>query len=114
VESAKKLYVDKFPVRYATRDDDSFQVDDPPADLKWSWYALNWSEYLEWDGSSPISAEERERLQTLVRAIHRKGRHVRFYGAPDTKLAWEESKKADVDLIETDSLDAFNHYWSGI
>ncbi|GAC1343302.1 MAG: phosphatidylinositol-specific phospholipase C/glycerophosphodiester phosphodiesterase family protein [Myxococcales bacterium] len=102
-EDAKRAYASAPGVRFACRDSNEFrpgEVRDPHH----LWYALDWSDWFGWDGSGPMPDGERNRLRALVAAVHRAGRKVRFYAAPDTEPLWEESLGAGVDLVGTEKL----------
>jgi glycerophosphoryl diester phosphodiesterase len=49
---------------------------------------------------------ERARLKEIVAKAHQRGRKVRFWGSPDQPLFWKELLADDVDLINTDHLEA--------
>ena len=64
----------------------------------------NWRKNFRWSGKGVISAEERTKLNEIVRKVHSKGRRLRFWATPDTPAAWKVLKDANVDLINTDNL----------
>jgi hypothetical protein len=101
---AKTAYVQTYGTRYACRDSNSFRETDPTADNRWSWYALKWSSCVDWNGKDPMPADQEQRLRKLVDAIHAKGRRVRFYATPETRLYWQKAQETGIDLINTDRL----------
>lgn len=107
---SKQAYVEEYPTRYACRDSNDYKPEDPPADGKWTWYALKWSNYVKWYGEESIEPETHKVLESLVRDIHAKGRKVRFWSAPDTPHYWDAALKAGVDLINTDKLEELNQF----
>jgi hypothetical protein len=90
--------------RSFTRDEGSIHVDDPPADLRWSSYALSWSSYVAWNGEGEIDGRDRERLLCLVDRAHATGRTVRLYATPDVPAVWRALQDAGADFINTDDL----------
>jgi hypothetical protein len=68
------------------------------------WISDNWRSHFTWNGVNPISSEERSKLRSIVEKIHRSGRMVRFWGAPDRESVWREWHAAGVDLLNTDKL----------
>lgn len=100
----KQGMTDRYEYRPYCRDSNSFREDDPMADHRWRWYALNWNSYFDWRGDEPMPPETREELTSLVYQIHAKGRKVRFYATPETPLYWQAALDAQVDLINTDLL----------
>lgn len=103
-EKVKKAYVDSYPTRYACRDSNAFSVSDPTADSRWCWYALKWSDYIAWDGQGTMPEQEKKKLIELVQVLHKTGRKLRFWGAPDRESVWREALAAQVDLIGTDEV----------
>ena len=68
-----------------------------------------------WKGEGAMPQEERERLNTLVRKAHAKGRLIRFWLTPDApsperEAVWRELLAADVDLINTDDLKGLQEF----
>jgi hypothetical protein len=102
--AAKTAYVQTYRTRYACRDSNRYEVDDPAADNAWAWYALKWSAYIEWNGKGTIPEEQAKRLRQLVESIHAKGRRVRFYATPETEAYWSTARGLGIDLINTDRL----------
>jgi hypothetical protein len=64
--------------------------------------AFKWDRYFNWDGRGRMPAEEYARLRELVQAVHRSGRKLRVWSAPDTPQCWRIQRKAGVDLVNTD------------
>jgi len=110
----KRQYVDEYTPLLASRDSNSFSGDDPTATSDWSWYALSWDNFIEQDNDdSTITASEIARLNELTKAIHAKGKKVRYYSCPDKPAYWQAAIDANVDLINTDHLKELNEYLSG-
>jgi hypothetical protein len=106
----KSDYVSRFPVRYASRDSLQFHEEDPPADSRWNWYALKWSDFIDWDGEGVFPEAQKIKLLHLVTSIHAKGRKLRFWGAPDTSGIWAAAYTAGVDLISTNLLQGLGQF----
>jgi len=64
----------------------------------------NWTQSFTWKGTGPFPADERVKLQALVRKAHEASYRLRFWATPETVDAWRELRAADVDLINTDDL----------
>ncbi len=58
--------------------------------------------FSQWDGTTDLSADEREQLRQLVDEAHAKGVKIRFWGIPDTERAWQLSRDLGIDFINTD------------
>jgi len=91
-------------VRYAAYDGQLEDLDsEEPANLI-PWISGDWGATFRWTGTGEMAAEEKQRLKEIVDKAHRKGRQVRFWGAPDKPVFWSELLANGVDLINTDNL----------
>ncbi|RJP21216.1 MAG: hypothetical protein C4527_23800 [Candidatus Omnitrophota bacterium] len=107
---SKTSYMDRFSERRVIRDSNDYSPDDPAADNRWQWYALKWSNYIQWNGQDPFPDDQRQILISLVNDIHAKGRKVRFWSTPDAEGFWTLMLKCGIDLINTDKLDELNQF----
>ena len=64
----------------------------------------NWAAVFKWRGKGPIPPQEREKIRSAVQKAHSHGRRLRFWGAPDNPVVWQELYDDGVDLINTDDL----------
>ena len=64
----------------------------------------NWTFHFGWNGSRPFTEKERDKLATIVRQAHAKGRKVRFWATPEKSDVWDMLLEHRVDLINTDRL----------
>ncbi len=69
--------------------------------------SLQFSRYSDWkgDNSNEPGREDIKRLEAVVDSIHRAGKTVRFWGAPDNEMSWTLQVKIAVDLIGTDKIE---------
>jgi hypothetical protein len=74
-------------------------------------YSDPWSLYFTWTGNGPMPQEEKDRLDTLVADVHRKGKQIRFYAIPDKPEVWRVLLNAHVDWVNTDKLKEYNHFY---
>ena len=74
-------------------------------------YSDPWSLYFTWTGNGPMPQEEKDRLDTLVAEVHRKGKQIRFYAIPDKPEVWRMMLNAHVDWVNTDKLMEYNHFY---
>ncbi|PZP50518.1 MAG: hypothetical protein DI598_05360 [Pseudopedobacter saltans] len=70
--------------------------------------------YVKWDGSQNISDKDFNILKDLVDKVHKIGKKVRFWNAPDNVLAWETFIKLGVDYINTDHIETISSFFSTI
>jgi hypothetical protein len=102
-EASKKVFVEA-DVRRAVRDSNLYDPNDPAADHRWRYYALDWQKWINWNGEEGMPEAERRRLHCVVGDIHHKGKKVRFWAAPSTPGYWEELIAAGADFVGTDDL----------
>ncbi len=62
------------------------------------------------DGVKPLPEEEVLKIEKVVRQVHKLGKPVRFWGAPDYPEAWDTFRLSGVDLINTDQPERFADY----
>lgn len=102
-------------VRYAGCDGRLTDLDtELPADII-PMISDQWGGCFSWKGEGPMPAEERAKLQEIVRKSHAKGRLVRFWATPDMRspardAVWAELFAAGVDLINTDDLEGLRRF----
>jgi hypothetical protein len=91
-------------VRYAAYDGTLADLDsgDPPNLVPW--ISSNWTDTFRWRGSAAFPESEKDKLRSIVRKAHEKGRRVRFWNTPDMPGFWRELVGNEVDLINTDDL----------
>jgi glycerophosphoryl diester phosphodiesterase len=92
-------------VRYAALDGSLADLDsNEPADLI-PWISSDWTETFKWRASGNFPDTEKLKLKDIVAKVHQQGRKVRFWGAPDNPVFWQEMLANGVDLINTDDLE---------
>ncbi len=96
--------------RRACRDSNRWRQGDPPADERWTWYALRWSQLVGWDGQGRPSPVDLRRLREAVARIHALGRRLRLFHVPEQPAAWSAAIEAGVDLIGTDRPADLRHF----
>lgn len=103
-DGAKRALADRPGPRPYIRDSNSYSPDDPRADGKWGFYAVNYYAFLAWNGVDPMPAAQRRQLENLVNGVHAKQRALRIFANPDTPAFWREARAAGVDFVNTDQL----------
>jgi len=91
-------------VRYAAYDGQLEDLESNASPELVPWISSRWNGLFQWKGTGPIAENEREKLRALVELVHKQGRKLRLYAAPDNPLAWAELRSDGVDLINTDDL----------
>lgn len=102
--SAKRALVDRPPPRFWCRDDGQVQSQDPPADTKWRYYAVDWLRTVGWTGTGTIPEADLVKVKGALERAHAKGRKLRYYGSPDTPEYWRLMRELGLDFIGTDDL----------
>lgn len=113
-KTAKEGFVDTFSSRRAFRDSNDYTPDDPAADAKWRFYALDWKKYLAWNGDGALPGEDEARLSCIVANSHSAGREVRFYNSPDKTSGWQALVGHGVDFVHTDNLAGLDTFLEGL
>jgi hypothetical protein len=90
--------------RYAALDGELADLDLGKSTDLVPWISGNWYKTFLWRGQGTMDPEERVKLKAIVSRAHQQGRKVRFWGAPDQLVFWQELFNDDVDLINTDDL----------
>ncbi|MGV3508500.1 MAG: phosphatidylinositol-specific phospholipase C/glycerophosphodiester phosphodiesterase family protein [Sphingobacteriaceae bacterium] len=72
--------------------------------------SLYFKKYSKWKGEGKIPTEDRNRLQHVIDSVHTAGKPIRFWAAPDNKIAWTELMKLRVDYIGTDKIDELANF----
>jgi hypothetical protein len=103
------------PLRYAGYDG---RLSDMESDMSADLMPLisdRWPSHFTWRGEGPIPDEQRDKLLSVVRTAHAKGRLARFWATPDARsqareALWRELLAAGVDLINTDDLEGLRDF----
>ena len=101
-----KSMFDGETVRYAALDGELQDLDSDKSSDVIPWISGNWYRTFEWRGIGPMPADQKTKLKEIVARAHQQGRKVRFWGSPDQPVFWKELLDDDVDLINTDKLEA--------
>lgn len=72
--------------------------------------SASFSDYSRWNGNDPMSAEDSVSIKSFIDSGHEKGKIVRFWGCPDTELAWRTFLDMGVDVINTDRVAELGEY----
>lgn len=65
----------------------------------------NYRNHFKWLGQGNMPAEEKTKLQDLVKKVHAEGKKLRFWASPENEQVWRTLHEAGVDLINTDRLE---------
>ncbi|RXK59364.1 alkaline phosphatase [Lacibacter luteus] len=73
---------------------------------KVSLISIGFSSFSKWDGKQSLAADDENKLSKVIAEAKRLNKPFRFWGCPDTELAWKEFIKLGVDFINTDKVEA--------
>jgi alkaline phosphatase len=62
----------------------------------------NFRNYTNWNGKGIIPAQEKKKIDSVLKVAHQQGKKVRFWNAPDNLNAWYQFMNMGADLINTD------------
>src|SRR5690606_34799469 len=69
--------------------------------------------FSEWNGLGRLTDPDYRKVKTAVDSVHRLGKRIRFWAAPDTKTTWYEWIKMGIDYINTDQPTAAAAFMQG-
>ena len=77
----------------------------PISDQAWDKVALismSFGKFSDWKGTGSIATSELKEIERAIKIAHRYHKPFRFWGTPDSQLAWETFSRIGVDFINTD------------
>ena len=95
---------------WGTRDSNVFSTNESVLDTRWSDYALDWKQCVDWDGTGAMPDDEQRTLAYLVGYAHALHRKIRIYDAPDRPSVWAAECAAGVDFIGTNDLAGLSQF----
>jgi hypothetical protein len=100
----------KQPVRYLGIDGRPENLDANPSAELYPWVSGNWTLFFKWNGKGPMPADEKAKLNEMVKRAHEQGRKIRFWSTAENETMWKELLDAGVDYINTDKLDELQRF----
>ncbi|MES3019167.1 MAG: hypothetical protein V4721_15375 [Bacteroidota bacterium] len=67
--------------------------------------SLAFTRYSAWKGDGKPVKSDYQKLKHTVDSVHKAGKTIRFWAAPDNTTSWKLQKKLGVDLIGTDKIE---------
>jgi hypothetical protein len=99
--------------RLAFLDEDLTQAGKDSSNNIYTVASCKYSNLVKWKGKGKISEDDIQRLEYFVLQAHKNGRKVRLWGSPDKIKVWSELLKCNVDLINTDRINALRAFLTG-
>jgi alkaline phosphatase len=66
--------------------------------------SLPFTKFSEWKGEGPLEKKSRKLLKRTIDSVHRAGKTIRLWAAPDNAASWRMQMKLRIDLIGTDKI----------
>jgi hypothetical protein len=98
------------PVRFVGIDGRPENLDDNSPAVLYPWISGNWQLSFKWKGEGPIPADEKQKLNDMVKRAHEQGRKIRFWNTAEKPAMWKELVAAGVDYINTDKLNELQQF----
>ncbi|MGJ7033891.1 phosphatidylinositol-specific phospholipase C/glycerophosphodiester phosphodiesterase family protein [Niabella hirudinis] len=73
-------------------------------------FSANFKNYAAWNGAGTPDTASENALQRQIQSAHKRGKPVRFWGAPDAENAWRTLQRWGVDYINTDKIAELSQY----
>jgi alkaline phosphatase len=67
--------------------------------------SLPFVKFSSWKGDGSLERKSKKLLKHTIDSVHRAGKTIRFWAAPDNEASWLMQMKLRVDLIGTDKID---------
>jgi len=75
-------------------------------------FSAAFNDYCKWDGTNQLPDADKVLIKSIVNDIHKMGKKVRFWNAPDTENAWNQFMELGIDYINTDDPAKFATFCS--
>lgn len=73
--------------------------------------SLPFFDYASWNGKGSLTASQKEKVQGAIDQVHKMGKPIRFWAAPDGVTAWNTLYYMGVDIINTDKVELCADYF---
>jgi alkaline phosphatase len=74
--------------------------------------SASFADYSKWNGIGQMPEADKMLIKGIVDGIHKKGKKVRFWNAPDTENVWKQFMELGIDYINTDDPAKFAAFCS--
>jgi alkaline phosphatase len=91
--------------------DDDLKLLHSPEDWKRVYLvSLPFYRLSSWNGKDNISVRDSLRLKNTIDSVHRAGKPIRFWAAPDNEASWKLQMNLGVDFIGTDKINQLTDF----
>ncbi|MDR3234503.1 MAG: phosphatidylinositol-specific phospholipase C/glycerophosphodiester phosphodiesterase family protein [Planctomycetaceae bacterium] len=102
--SPKELVLNEKGRRYVTLDGNLSDLDSTVSVDLMPLISSSWKSSFTWDGKGTMPAEQLTKFREQVQKVHKAGRMIRYWGAPDNTVVWKLLYQNGIDFINTDKL----------
>jgi alkaline phosphatase len=75
-----------------------------------SMISTSFRDHSKWNGKGPMPQKDKEKIESLIQAVHAKGKPVRFWATPDFPEAWQALMNLKMDVIVSDNVKGLAEY----
>jgi alkaline phosphatase len=79
-----------------------------------SMISSSFRDHSQWNGKGTLTRSDKEKLVSLIDAVHARGKKTRFWATPDFKNAWIQFMKLKVDILNTDDVPGLAAFLKGL
>lgn len=72
--------------------------------------SLSFERYSSWNGKGELPEKDKDVLKNVIDSVHRAGKKIRFWAAPDNENSWATQMKLGVDFIGTDKIQQLSEF----
>lgn len=73
-------------------------------------FSFPFQKYSKWSGLGDIAEKDSQEILKISHLVHDLGYEIRFWGTPDTPIAWRTFQRLGIDYINTDLPAACNKF----
>lgn len=95
---------------YIIFDNDQTKPHNPAEWKRVGLVSLTLEKYTAWKGVGDLNPADEKKIKFTVDSVHRAGKTIRFWAAPDTEASWIKQMQWGVDLIGTDLVDELGNF----
>ena len=72
--------------------------------IKVGLFSADFTQYSNWNGKGIMVKADHIKIDSIISAVHQKGKKIRFWASPDYANSWIQFMKMKVDYINTDHI----------
>ena len=72
--------------------------------------SLSFERYSSWKGEGVLPEKDKTILKNVIDSVHKAGKKIRFWAAPDNESSWNVQMKLGADFIGTDKIQQLSEF----